>query len=162
MSKGHPIENRMEMVEKICDGLRDGIPSTIVCRRLGVSPEAFRDWRRKDVAIANMADAAFEYGMDMIAHRSRKTARGEKPTMTLDGNPDPEAGESTGNVDRDKMIIWHDMLLVSKWDNRYRKTVALANDPSNPLTDAKPPAQLTDEQLMAIANGAAKDSPSDG
>ena len=151
-----------EIVEKVCEGLRRGTPMTVVCRELGQKPDTMRSWRLKDVNIANAFDEAFEYGMDMIAQRTRLTARGIKPAYDENGHLLPTAGESTGFVDRDKLVIWNDHKLIANWDTRYRRTIALANDPVNPLTDVRPPAQLTDDQLMAIANGAAKESPTDG
>jgi len=135
-------EQKEALIAALCEGLKEGTPLTVVCDRIGLDVSTHKLWRSKNVDFANRIDAAFELGIDAIAHRSRLTARGKK---------EDEGGESTGSVDRDKLVIWHDLKLIQMWDTRYKKTVLLGNDPQNPLTST--PAQLTRDQLLAIAAG---------
>jgi hypothetical protein len=149
--------DRAVLVPLICAGLLEGKPMTVVLRELVCDNGAWRkraeddevgesipvrtvnQWREDDVEIANAFDEAFEAGKDTIAWRMRMTARGK---VEKDG------GDSTGDIERDRLIIYTDEKLLAKWDNRYGNRLALANDPKNPLL---PAAQLTEAQLLAIA-----------
>jgi hypothetical protein len=73
---------------------------------------------------------AREDGFDAIAASVRMTARGK--------------GESTADVQRDKLIIDTDIKLLAKWDpKRYGDRMTLAGDTDAPLQG------LTDEQVEA-------------
>jgi hypothetical protein len=57
-------------------------------------------------------------GHDAIAARARQTARGKT---------DDEGGDSTGDVQRDKLIIETDLKLLAKWDpKRYGDLIKLS------------------------------------
>lgn len=143
--------NRAAMVKKICTQLLTGKPMALICRELDLPVRTVNQWRQDDEEIANRIDEAFDAGKDAIAWRMRMTARGKTAK---------QGGDSTGDVDRDKLIIYTDEKLLAKWDHRYDNRLTLANDPKNPLLP--PPAQLTEAQLLAIAAQGVREQDADG
>lgn len=122
--------DRGTIVPAICARLSTGEPLTVICRDLGLSRFTVCQWRKDDPEIAAQFDAARDDGYDAIAHRTRATARG--------------AGDSTKDVQRDKLIIDTDLKLLAKWDpRRYGDRITHAGDPEAPL------AGMTDEQVEA-------------
>lgn len=68
--------------------------------------QVVHDWRKDDDEFSQRFARAREDGYDSIAFGMRDTARGK--------------GESTKDVQRDKLIIETDLKLLSKWDpKRY-------------------------------------------
>lgn len=114
--------DRGELVPIICARLaaHDTQGLEPILRELGIPVETVRDWRKTDPAIAAQFDEARDRGYDAIAHRTRATARGN--------------GDSTKDVQRDKLIIDTDLKLLAKWDpRRYGDKMQHSNDPDNPL-----------------------------
>lgn len=160
--------DRNALVPVICAGLLEGKPMAVVLRNLVCADGVWRlgtledtafnpvpvrtvnQWREDDVEIANAFDEAFDAGKDTIAWRMRMTARGKK---------EAQGGDSSGDVERDRLIIYTDEKLLAKWDSRYGNRLALANDPKNPLL---PAAQLTEAQLLAIAAQGIRDADKNG
>ena len=129
--------DRAELVPMICARLQsdDPEPMAVICRDLGISVRTVNQWRQDDPEIAAQFTEAFETGMHVIAWRSRKTARGKAPK---------DGGDSTGNVQRDKLIVDNDHKLLSKWAYAlYGDALKLSGDPENPLTG------MSDEQVDA-------------
>lgn len=125
--------DRKSVVTAICARLATGEPMTVICRAIGVPVKTVNDWRLHDEAIRGQFDSARDDGYDAIAHCTRATARGKKPE---------QGGDSTGDVQRDKLIIETDLKLLAKWDpRRYGDALKLSGDPEAPL------AGLTDAQL---------------
>lgn len=143
--------DRAEVVEKICKGLIAGKPMALLCREIGVPVRTVNQWRQDDADIANELDEAFDAGIDGIAWRMRMTARGKKAK---------QGGDSTGDVDRDRLILNTDEKLLQNWSTRYSRRVTVAGDAKNPLLP--PPTQLTEAQLLAIAAQGVKDGDKDG
>jgi hypothetical protein len=116
-----------ELVEAICERLSMGEPLEEICRGPGMpSSRAVRYWRSGNPEIAKQFDEARDAGFDAIACRARKTARGK-------GGDD--GGDSTDDVQRDKLIIDTDLKLLAKWDpRRYGDKLALGGDAEQPLT----------------------------
>lgn len=88
------------------------------------STRTIRDWQEgkvESVPATISADIARarEIGYDAIANRARETARGK--------------GDSTKDVQRDKLIIETDLKLLSKWSKRYNDRITVAGDADNPL-----------------------------
>ncbi|KZC17026.1 hypothetical protein RHOFW510R12_01465 [Rhodanobacter sp. FW510-R12] len=111
--------DREALVPVICARLATGEPMTVVCRDIGVPVKTVNDWRLQDEGIREQFHAARDDGYDAIAHRTRATARGKGES---------KGGDSTGDVQRDKLIIDTDLKLLAKWDpRRYGDKVQLAN-----------------------------------
>ena len=146
-----PKYDRAKVVAAICKVLITGKPMSLACRKIPIPVRTVSQWREDDVEIANKLDDAFDEGIDALAWRNRMTARGKTAK---------QGGDSTGDVDRDKLIIYTDEKLLANWSTRYSRRVTLAGDPKNPLLP--PPAQLTEAQLLAIAAQGVKDGGSDG
>lgn len=110
---GRPSEFTDEIMDEICDRLSKGEPLTVICRDEHMpSDRTVRRWAEvnKEGFMSAIAYAR-EIGHDAIAARARETARGK--------------GESTADVQRDKLIIDTDLKLLSKWDpKRYGDKLA--------------------------------------
>jgi hypothetical protein len=121
-----------ELLETICEKLSDGTPLAEMCREEGMpSPGTVRNWMNDEVEgvdgkrVSDAIARARIEGHDAIAARARLTARGK----TID-----EGGDSSGDVQRDKLIIETDLKLLAKWDpKRYGDKTLLGSDPDNPL-----------------------------
>lgn len=96
----------------IVERLGKGEPLTVICETKGYPTDrTVRRWAEADAAFASDIAGARESGHDAIAARARQTARG--------------AGDSSGDVQRDKLIIETDLKLLAKWDpKRYGDKVA--------------------------------------
>lgn len=119
--RGHPdVYDREALTPIICEQLSRGIPLLEVCRAPGMpDATAVYAWAKRDEALAQRIACAREVGAEAIVERLRKTARGLKPD---------QGGESTGDVQRDKLIVDTDMRLLAKWfPQRYGDKVALTN-----------------------------------
>ena len=92
--------------------LATGEPMAVICRSDGFPDRStVHRWGDDDAEFAQHIARAREDGFDAIANRTRATARG----MAADRD-----GDSTGDVQRDKLIIETDLKLLAKWDpKRY-------------------------------------------
>lgn len=106
--RGHPRADRDEIVAEICERLATGEALAAMLREDSRLPSVATlwAWERSDSAIAEAISRARRLGHHAIATDMRKVARGE-------------AGYSTGDVQRDKLIIETDAKLLSKWDPKY-------------------------------------------
>lgn len=140
----HPLKyNREDLVPRICNRLAMGEPLAIIQADLGIPGETITSWRKTDPDIAKQFHDARDLGFDVIAHGTRETARGR--------------GDSTNDVQRDKMIIENDLKLLAKWDpRRYGDKHIIAGDPENPLVMKRDKYDMTDAELLAIAAAASK------
>jgi hypothetical protein len=142
--KRHPQEEKAAMVDHIVTELeKGGVPLNVILRAMNppLSRLTLYDWRKKDALIGQRLDEAFETGGDRMAMQWLATAEGKKAA---------EGGRSTGNVKRDRLVTNALEKLLRVWDTRYQPKTVLANDPVNPVTNAKP-SGLTDDQLLTIA-----------
>jgi hypothetical protein len=115
-AKGHfSPSQRAAILPVILNGLAEGIPLAVICRAPGMpSPEAVGVWRREDDSIASAYAHARDAGWDSIAHRLRATARG--------------SGDSSGDVQRDKLIVDTDLRLLRSWaPARYGENLPAAS-----------------------------------
>lgn len=113
------MECTPELVKKICDLLCDGVTLEEIGRMPDMpAANTIHDWksanpdvRPKYVSedVAKDIARAREIGYDTIASKTRETARGK--------------GDSTGDVQRDKLIIHTDLQLLSKWTKKYSDKV---------------------------------------
>ncbi len=121
---GRPSTYTDELLTEICDRLSKGEPLAQICRDDHMPTDrTVRNWSgSKDVASA--IARAREVGFDAIAHNARQIARG--------------LGESTSDVQRDKLIIETDLKLLAKWDpKRYGDKLAIGGaEDLGPITAA--------------------------
>lgn len=106
-----------ELAQEIIDRLSEGETLADICRD-DHTPQyrTVSDWRANHPDFGAAFLKARDAGFDVIANRTRLTARGKKPE---------EGGDSTGDVARDRLIIENDLKLLSKWDRRYGDKVHL-------------------------------------
>ncbi len=102
-----------EVVAKICELLSQGITLEDIGRMGGMpSANTLHEWKNPNQKSDLIPDSvstdiarAREIGYDVIASRTRETARGR--------------GDSTFDVQRDKLIIETDLKLLAKWTKKY-------------------------------------------
>lgn len=122
---GRPSKYTPALMATIGERMGNGEPLTHICRDLKLCDNTVRNWMEKDPEVAAAIARARESGRDSIAYRMRQTARGK-------GNDD--GGDSTGDVQRDKLIIDTDLKLLAKWDpKRYGDKVQLSDSDGNNL-----------------------------
>lgn len=111
MALGRPTLRTDELVDAICTMVSEGNTLTLACRENGISVSAWDNWVNGDDALSGRFARARALGHDAIASRTRETARGQ--------------GDSTDDVQRDKLIIDTDLKLLAKWDKRYADKLGL-------------------------------------
>lgn len=142
--RGRPTNYTIEAAEEICERLSEGEPLAQICRDEHMPAlRTVSDWKAKHEDFALKFQEARDDGFDAIAVRARQTARG------LGAH---HGGDSTNDVQRDKLIIETDLKLLAKWcRGRYGDHVTLAGDSEAPLSG------LSDTELDArIAEKMAK------
>lgn len=129
--------DRSKAVPEICARMSGGESFASIRRDLGIPRGTTDKWVAQVPEIKAAFQMARDEGYDAIADRLRETARGK--------------GESTEDVQRDKLIIDTDLKLLAKWDpRRYGDKVQLANHEGGEL----PSTHLSDDILMRIASAA--------
>jgi len=110
-----------ELEAEIVARLSKGEPLAVICRDEHMPcDDTVRNWQDADPAFARAIARAREAGFDAIANRTRATARKLSPE---------EGGDSTGDVQRDKLIIETDLKLLAKWDpKRYGERTTVVGD----------------------------------
>ena len=123
---GRPSIYSDELFQEICDRLSEGEPLAQICRDEHMPcVSTVANWEDQREGVSASIARARRLGFDAIAARARVTARGK----TTD-----EGGESSGDVQRDKLIIEADLKLLAKWDpRRYGERQLVGSDPDNPL-----------------------------
>ena len=118
---GRPSTYSDDVAREICERLSKGEPLAQICRDEGMPcPNTVRTWAREREPLAEAIARAREDGFDEIATRTRETARGR--------------GDSSGDVQRDKLIIETDLKLLAKWDpKRYGDRITHAGDADAPI-----------------------------
>lgn len=126
-----------EAVAEILDRLKQGEPLLVICRDPHLpAARTFQDWYAADRELHADYMIARSLGWDAIAHRTRSIARG--------------AEGSSGDIQRDKLIIDTDLRLLAKWDSgRYgdKLTQEITGKDGGPIEHKY--AGLTDEQIKA-------------
>lgn len=102
---GRPSLKTPELCDAICEAVSQGTTLVDACAANGIGKSAWNNWLNDDAELNGRFACAREDGHDAIAHRTRETARG--------------LGDSSGDVQRDKLIIDTDLKLLAKWDRRY-------------------------------------------
>lgn len=122
---GRPSLYTDELLKEICQRLSTGEPLTVICGDDHMPcDDTVRDWADADKSgkVAREIARARARGYDAIAKRARETARGK--------------GDSTKDVQRDKLIVDTDLKLLAKWDpKRYgdRQQVDHGLQKGNPI-----------------------------
>jgi hypothetical protein len=117
---GRPSRETPEIKAAILERIAEGEPLAQICRDPAMPcMSAVNNWRRADPEFDGDFARARECGHDVIATRVRDVARGG------DG--------SSGDVQRDRLIVETDLKLLAKWDKRYSDKTLLGSDPDNPL-----------------------------
>lgn len=113
---GVPLFDRQKVVQAICERLATGEPLAVICRSKGFpDPSTVWDWGKADETIEQAIARARDAGHDAIALRLRETARG--------------GGDSSGDVQRDKLIVDTDLKLLAKWNpKRYGDTTTTKHE----------------------------------
>jgi hypothetical protein len=113
--RGRQTTATPEAKQAIIDRLTIGEPLADICRDDEMpATRTVSDWKAVDAQFAADFARARDAGHDAIAARLRHTARG--------------VGESTGDVQRDKLIIETDLKLLAKWDKRYSDKLTVKSD----------------------------------
>lgn len=135
---GRPSKRSPEVIQRIIDGLSKGTPLTVICSPDDMpDDDTVRIWAQNDAELSKDIARARQTGFDAIADNLRETARG--------------AGDSTGDFQRDKLIIETDLKLLAKWDpKRYGDRIAqeITGADGGPLTTAT--VNLAPEQEDAL------------
>lgn len=126
MPVGKPTKFTPEILREICEGLEQGTPLAVILRdmreNMGDDAPAYgtvMEWQRTDSDISEHIARARDTGHDIIAQRARETARGR--------------GETSGDIQRDKLIIETDLKLLAKWNRRYAEKHVVSGDAENPV-----------------------------
>lgn len=127
-----------EIVDKVLERVATGEPLAVVLREPGMPHyTAWYDWCREDADLGIAYARARATGFDRIAVTARETARGK--------------GESSGDVQRDKLIIETDLKLLAKWDpKRYGDKVVMTGDVDNPVVVQTEGTELASELLTLL------------
>lgn len=138
-----PVTRDPEIVDKVLARVAVGDPLAVVLREPGMPHYTnWYDWCREDAALGIAYARARATGFDQIATTARETARGR--------------GESTQDVQRDKLIIETDLKLLAKWDpKRYGDKVLMSGDADNPIIVQTEGFELANE-LLGLLRGRRK------
>jgi len=100
---GRPSKFTQEIADEICSRIANGEPLAQICRDEHMPDSStVRDWQASDERFSLAIAQARDLGADAIAQTARETARG--------------AGDSTGDIQRDKLIVETDLKLLAKWN----------------------------------------------
>jgi hypothetical protein len=115
---GRPTKYTDKLASEIVERLSTGEPLAQICRDDHMPDRTtVYDWGKANQAFSQRIARARDEGFDAIANRARLTARGKANT---------DGGDSTGDVQRDKLIIETDLKLLAKWaPKQYGDKVAL-------------------------------------
>lgn len=119
---GRPSLFTPEVAQEISDRISAGEPLAQICRDEHMpAARTVHDWKETNEAFAALIACAREDGHDVIAATTRLIAKGAE-------------GYSSGDVQRDKLMVDTDLKLLAKWDpKRYGDRQIIAGDKDAPL-----------------------------
>lgn len=122
MPSGRPSKKTPELCVEIAERLSRGETMADICRDDHMPHvSTVWDWQQQDVAFSQSIARARDIGEDVIANNTRLVARGVK-------------GHSTGDVQRDKLVVDTDLKLLAKWNpKKYGERVTHSGDAKNPV-----------------------------
>jgi len=135
----YPSKRTVEVEQAILSRMSRGEPLAQICREEGMpTPTTWREWCRSDQALDIAHGHAREDGFDAIAANVRLIAR--------------EGGDSSGDVQRDKLMIETDLKLLAKWDpKRYGDKIDVTSGGDKLPTTTINVAGLSEATLREIA-----------
>jgi hypothetical protein len=148
-TRGRPTVRTEAVIEEVLTRLESGEPLLTICKADHL-PEArtIYYWLDEDPAFFSRYQRAREIGYDQIAITARETTRG--------------AGDSSGDVQRDKLIVETDLKLLAVWSpKRYgnRQIVSGDKDADPVQVEAKTDySRLSVEELRTLMSLAEKAS----
>ena len=130
---GRPSGYTQEIANEIVDRITEGETLADICRDDHMPGyRTVFDWEERHEDFSANITRARKYGYDQIANGTRRVARGDHG--------------STGDVQRDKLIIDTDLKLLAKWDKRYGDKIAhVGGDPES----GDRPIQVSRIELVA-------------
>ena len=140
--------------EMICAGLAEGKPLLSVCEALGIAYSTAMDWERDIQEHGVNSTRARVVGCHAMADRCIEIACnpmiGEERTIKPDGSIEVREGDM---IQHRKLMIDTHLRLLGKWLPKvYGDKVELGGS----LTVKKAAADMTDDELLALARGATK------
>lgn len=149
----YTADERKVAIEKVVDGLRRGIPLTIICSEEGMPCDrTIRDWADADDGLSSAIARAREAGFDQIAVDALAIAdtpaRGVIRTTKPDGKIEEREEDMLGHR---KLQVETRLKLLAKWDpKRYGDATTVKHaDADGEKIDLDPVARAT--RLAAIA-----------
>lgn len=128
---GRPTKRNAEVIEKIIDGISDGIPLAQICKPDDMPcTSTFYSWMDGDEELSGRFARARDIGFDVIASDVMKITD-EYPERTA-----TEFGDKvdSGYVQWAKNRAELRLKLLAKWDpKRYGDRLAIAGDEGSPL-----------------------------
>ena len=140
--------------ETICAGLAEGHSLLSICDAMGVSYEAARNWERDIAEHATKSMRAREIGCHAMADGCIAIADdGRNDWMENHGQDAPGWKLNGEHLQRSRLRIDTRMRLLGKWLPKvYGEKIELAGS----MTVKKSAADMTDEELLALAKGLTK------
>ena len=137
----YPSKKDPELIKTLLERIALGDLLAPLLRDANIHYVSWYSWVREDEELALAYTRARAAGHDQIAITARETARGR--------------GESTGDVQRDKLIVDLDLKLLAKWSPRYGDKLTLTGDADNPIVIEDRGSELATE-LLGLLRGRRK------
>jgi hypothetical protein len=131
---GRPSLYTPEVAERICAGLAQGTPLTVICAEPGMPADrTVREWAEKDEELSAAIARARELGFDKLALEALAIAdETHRDTIHTDNGERPNAEW----IARSKLRIETRLKLLAKWDpKRYgeKTTTEVTGDGGGPV-----------------------------
>jgi len=131
MNRPSKYPNKVQIIEQVLAGMRDGSSAFAACKAAGVPQSTFGRWVDEDAALAEEYARAREDLVERIAEETMAIA--DEPV----GNTDSGATDS-GAVAKQRLQVDTRKWLLSKLAPRkYGDRLELAGDPKNPIAVAR-------------------------
>lgn len=116
---GRPTKRSPDVIQRIVDGLSNGVPLTVICAEKGMPDDnTVRDWMRTDAELSGAIARAREAGFDRIALEALAIADNTQNDTVLTD----KGGEVPNSewISRSRLRVETRLKLLAKWDpKRY-------------------------------------------